>query len=172
MSTVLQFRDPSSPPALPESVLRLVRPRTVGGRFSEDGRTFLGCVEEWRVPAVVAEDIPSVRIALGEIDRFLEPGGPGENLSLVYRLLIRYPDKRDLSERDQRLDAEDWAEDVEDYPAWAVREACRTWRRTRKWRPQSCEIIELCEGLVEPHRRIRERLSMIMMSRFNDIKKL
>ena len=56
--------------------------------------------------------------------------------------------------------AEQWGEDVEDYPLWAVQEACRIWRREPGNRrgPHPGEFRAICEALVGKARQQRDRL--------------
>ena len=54
--------------------------------------------------------------------------------------------------------ADDWAEDLGDYPAWVVEAAARQWRRTKRFKPQICEMIALCEAECGEKRIHRDRL--------------
>jgi hypothetical protein len=54
--------------------------------------------------------------------------------------------------------ADDWAEDLGRFPMWAVEEAARRWRRTRKFKPQICEMIALCEEAAGEAIAERDRL--------------
>ncbi len=58
--------------------------------------------------------------------------------------------------------AEDWAEDLKEFPVWAIAEAARWWRRNRRFRPQICEIRKLCEDAVGDAPLVRDRLRAIL----------
>ncbi|WP_081761405.1 hypothetical protein [Methylopila sp. 73B] len=48
----------------------------------------------------------------------------------------------------------DWIEDLADVPEWAVRHACREWRRSSKgeWRPKISDILHLANSALAPFR--------------------
>jgi hypothetical protein len=151
-----------TPPCLPENVLRLARPPNGRVLFDKNGE-FIDSIARWRLPAHVdQDDLPAIRSAVDQLNVFLETSDPREVANPVYALLLHYKDARQLSKEEEMSLAGDWIEDMSDYPAWAVADACRSWRRTRKWPPKPCEIIELCETAIAQHRDVRDRLVEIL----------
>jgi len=61
--------------------------------------------------------------------------------------------------------ASDWAEDLGEYPQWAVDQAVRVWRRTKKWRPTIMEMRALCDEAVANERGLAERLRQIAVAK-------
>lgn len=126
-------------------------------RFTEDG--FDGLVESWTAPAAVtARDATLARRALDELERtVLAPAEPGHVLGRVLALLSHFPSKAASPEVEQMI-ALDWAEDLGEFPAWAIDRAARIWRRSRKWRPSIAEMRALCEGACAGERALAGRL--------------
>jgi len=57
--------------------------------------------------------------------------------------------------------AMDWADDLGEFPAWAIDHAARVWRRSRKWRPSIAEIRSLCEDACAAERALADRLRAV-----------
>ena len=119
-------------------------------------------VERWSPPALhnVAETA-SVERRLIALDGALQPANRGALLARVLALLSHYRMDPHPPEVEQRL-ADDWAEDLCDYPLWAVEEAARTWRRTRRFKPQPAEIVALCEAATGALQQERCRLQQVV----------
>lgn len=58
----------------------------------------------------------------------------------------------------------DWADDLGEFPAWAIDHAARIWRRTRKWRPSIAEIRSLCEDACASERALADRLRAVVQA--------
>lgn len=130
-------------------------------RFVEDG--FDGLVESWTAPATVtARDAAAARRALDDLERtVLAPAEPGHVLGRVLALLSHFPAKAASSEVEQMI-ALDWAEDLGEFPSWAIDRAARIWRRSRKWRPSIAEMRALCEAACAGERALARRLRAIV----------
>lgn len=119
-------------------------------------------IERWSPPALHdSEQAASVARRLLALDGALQPADRGALLARVLALLSHYRMDPHPPEVEQRL-ADDWAEDLYDYPLWAVEEAARTWRRTRRFKPQPAEIVALCEEATGALRQERDRLRQVI----------
>lgn len=129
-------------------------------RFGDRG--FDGLTEEWSPPdGVTGQHALMARRALDELTgSILAPASPDHLLARVLALLSHYPAKGTAPEV-EHLVALDWAEDLGEFPAWAVDAAARTWRRTQKWRPSIAEMRALCEEACAPEWALARRLSVI-----------
>lgn len=128
--------------------------------FSEAG--FQDVAEEWSPPvAVTPTQAGLARRALENFRReVLAPAPPERLLARVLGLLSHFPMKG-LSAEVEQMVALDWAEDLGEFPIWAVDQAARTWRRTRKWRPSIAEMRDLCRDACREERRLAERLRLL-----------
>lgn len=163
--------DPAMPPALRGRLLTESLPSPLRGllaagrasrrsRFTDDG--FTDVVEDWSPPPeVTPEHAALARQALAEIDGIILAPAPANHLlGRVLALLSHYPAKATTPEVEQLL-AMDWADDLGEFPWWAVDHAARVWRRTRKWRPSIAEIRGLCADACAIERGLAERLRAI-----------
>lgn len=122
-------------------------------------------VERWQAPALRNEaEAAALEIRLTELDRLLAPAQRPELLARILALLSHYRLDSHPAHVEMRM-ADDWAEDLGDYPMWAVEEAARRWRRTRKFKPQICEMIELCAQAVGALPQERDRLKQVLARR-------
>ncbi|AWB08863.1 hypothetical protein A6A40_28070 (plasmid) [Azospirillum humicireducens] len=151
--------------ALPDPLRQLLDRGQIGrhSRFTDDG--FADVVEDWTPPAgVTPRHAALARRALAEFDTgILAPAPANHLLGRVLALLSHFPAKATTPEVEQLL-AMDWADDLGEFPAWAIDQAARVWRRTRKWRPSIAEIRALCEEACAAERALAERLRAIAMA--------
>lgn len=76
--------------------------------------------------------------------------------------------QKDLPEAAQARILKEWLEDLAEFPAWAVRLACRKWRRSNVGKPPyaSGQLMSLVESEMREFRvtisRAREALSIKM----------
>lgn len=126
-------------------------------RFGDDG--FEGLTEIWTPPAAVtARHAAMAQRALDDLEgSVLAPAEPDRLLGRVLALLSHYPAKG-LTPEVEQLVALDWVEDLGEFPGWAIDQAARAWRRTKKWRPSIAEMRALCEEACEKERRLAECL--------------
>ncbi len=129
-------------------------------RFTEDG--FTGIAEDWTPPdTVTPHHAILARHALSDIDgEVLAPAPANHLLGRVLALLSHYPAKATTPDV-ERLLAMDWADDLGEFPAWAIDHAARVWRRSRKWRPSIAEIRSLCEDACAAERQLADRLRAV-----------
>jgi len=129
-------------------------------RFTEDG--FTGLREDWTPPAeVTPRHAAMARRALADLDgEVLAPAPANHLLGRVLALLSHYPAKATTPDV-ERLLAMDWADDLGEFPAWAIDHAARIWRRSRKWRPSIAEIRSLCEDACAAERQLADRLRAV-----------
>jgi hypothetical protein len=165
----LTTTNPAQLIALSPGLTRLLNSNSASGpaRFDPESGEFLGSVEApWTPPTnLPAAVISEARGALVELDRYLEPAAPSNTLARVMALLEHYF----VVDRDPRVQkgiAYDWAEDLAEFPEWAVHEAARKWRRMETKRPTPAHIRDLCLRLTrEP---VKQRNRLREMLRVND----
>jgi hypothetical protein len=128
--------------------------------FSDAG--FQDVEEDWSPPvAVTPAQAGLARRALENLRReVLAPAPPERLLARVLALLSHFPMKG-LSAEVEQMVALDWAEDLGEFPIWAVDQAARVWRRTRKWRPSIAEMRDLCRDACREERRLADRLRLL-----------
>lgn len=153
----------SPPRPVPPVAVRDVLRRGVVERrnlFPENGpmRTH----ERWVAPAVTERaELEAVEAHLAALEDYLTAAGRGELLGRILALLSHYRVDPHAADVEQRI-ADDWAEDLGVYPMWAVEEAARHWRRTRRFKPQISEMIELCNQAAREMMTERDRLREVM----------
>lgn len=118
-------------------------------------------VERWSPPVVQSPaEMAAVERRLLALEDALQPAHRGALLARVLALLSHYRMDPHPPEVEQRL-ADDWAEDLGVYPLWAVEAAARTWRRTRRFKPQPAEMVALCDEISGYLRQERDRLRQV-----------
>jgi hypothetical protein len=129
-------------------------------RFGDDG--FDGLAEFWSPPTgVTRQQAAAADRVLQELERtVLAPADPNHLLARVLALLSHFPAKGIAPEVEQLI-ALDWAEDLGEFPGWAIDQAARDWRRTQKWRPSIAEMRRLCGEACAGERRLADRLAAI-----------
>jgi hypothetical protein len=78
------------------------------------------------------------------LNMVLEPADEELALARIFALLAHYRSDP-LPPSIERYVAEDWLEDMSEFPLWAIDRAARTWRRTKKFKPQISEMRSLCQ---------------------------
>lgn len=163
--------DPRMPPAdrglalvaaLPKVLQEVLASGRVerGSRFRDE--TFDDLTEIWLPPASVdARHAAIAQRVLDEMERgVLAPADTNHVLARVLALLSHFPGKG-LPAPVEEMVALDWADDLGEFPGWAIDQAARVWRRTRKWRPSITEMRTLCEEACAPERRLAARLKAV-----------
>jgi len=106
------------------------------------------------------EDVPMLRQQLDEVSADLAPADSEWLLGRVFTLLQHYRSARDpLPPVVEQAIAQDWVEDLAEFPAWAIAEAVREWRQTQKFAPKICEIRERCHRAIADHARLHGALT-------------
>lgn len=119
-------------------------------------------MERWSPPTIQSQaEAAAVERRLLALDDALQPAHRGALLARVLALLSHYRMDPHPPEVEQRL-ADDWAEDLGAYPLWAVEAAARTWRRTRRFKPQPAEMVAMCEESCGPLQQERGRLRQVL----------
>lgn len=129
-------------------------------RFCNDA--FDGISETWSPPEIVSASQAAItwRMLEDMEGTILAPAEPSRLLARVLALLSHYPSKALTPDVEQMI-ALDWAEDLGEFPIWAIDQAARTWRRTKKWRPSIAEMRALCEDACAGERQLALRLRTI-----------
>lgn len=148
--------------ALPEPLREVLAAGTVErrSRFSDDA--FSGIRETWSPPpGITPRHAAMAQRTLDEVERtVLVPAEPQHLLGRILALLSHFPSKGTTPEVEQMV-ALDWADDLGEFPAWAIDHAARTWRRNHKWRPSIAEMRTLCEDACRRERELADRLRSI-----------
>lgn len=122
-------------------------------------------VERWSPPVFQnPAEAAAVERRLRALDDALQPAHRGALLARVLALLSHYRMDSHPPEVERRL-ADDWAEDLGAYPLWAVNSAARSWRRTRRFKPQPAEMVALCEDACGSLQQERDRLRQVTNGR-------
>jgi hypothetical protein len=131
-----------------------------------DDIIFGGVREEWRAPrSVDPADVPDLRRQMALLDEALRPADRGPLLARVLTLLSHYRDQNPLPPEVERAVAGDWADDLGEFPSWAIEEACRRWRRDKKkyrFKPLPGDIRHLAEEETRQAQTLRLRVSMLL----------
>lgn len=154
-------RSAAMPPVPPEvAAVLAVGVKSSRFVFPQDGS--VKTVEIWE-PPVITDKRTGMAIwsRLEALEGLTAPAGPGEIMSRVLVLLSHYRQAGHSDAVEQGI-ADDWAEDLGSYPMWAIDEAARRWRRTRKFKPQIAEIVELCDQVSGEVTKERDRLRSIL----------
>jgi hypothetical protein len=99
------------------------------------------------------------------LDEALRPADRGPLLARVLTLLSHYRDQNPLPPEVERAVAGDWADDLGEFPSWAIEEACRRWRRDKKkyrFKPLPGDIRHLAEEETRQAQTLRLRVSMLL----------
>ena len=149
-------------PSPPAPVARLLESGIQERRFLFPDNGTVRITETWQPPSEVADGVAGLAMQhLSELEAALQPAERGVLLARILALLSHFRAEPNPPQVEQMI-ADDWAEDLGEFPIWAVEQACRQWRRTRKWRPQICEMVALCrEAVAEPETR-RQRLRALL----------
>ncbi len=149
---------------LPETLRAIVIGRVTQRACFDGADGFTGLRETWSPPAVVEPaDAEAASRASAEIAmEILAPVDPGWLLARLLALFAHCPPRSvPLDPAVEQMVAGDWAADLGEYPQWAVDQAVRIWRRTRKWRPTITEMRALCDEAVAAERSLADRLRRI-----------
>lgn len=116
----------------------------------------------WQPPESMSEAVRTeARETLSRYRSHLEPASREDVLKQVMVLLAHYfvPG---MSVELQSAVAADWAEDIGDFPAWAITVACRDWRwKDENRKPTPGQIRALCWEQVRGPRKVMERLEVL-----------
>lgn len=119
-------------------------------------------VERWEPPLIEDDaSLEKLEKVSRELAVWLKPADRGWLLARVLALLSHFRSDRHAASVEQCI-ADDWAEDLGEFPAWAVEEAARHWRRTRRFRPQINEMRELCEEAIRDVREVELRIASML----------
>lgn len=109
-----------------------------------------------------AEEMRALEVVKDFAESALTPAYSSEIVESVARLFNHYTPQFNpagMAEeyakhvmRTRKQVQEDWVEALSEYPAWAVREACKRWLYAEegKFSPKISQIRKLCEELMEP----------------------
>ncbi len=118
-------------------------------------------IETWRPPVIKDPEIgEAIWSRLTELNAHLSPAPRQALMARILVLLAHYRPTADVGTLEQAM-ADDWAEDLAIYPLWVIETAARTWRRTKKFKPQIAEMIELCDEAMRTPALEHQRLLAI-----------
>ena len=101
------------------------------------------------------------------ISAAIAPGDPGAILARVLALLSHYRDRDPLPPQVEAAVAEDWADDLSEFPAHVVAEAARRWRRhptKYRYKPLPGDIRALCVEIAGRLPVLKQRLERLLVS--------
>ena len=148
-----------------ERVATLTRAtRTVSVFGDDEPGGWKGTREVWIPPAVTAADIPDLRRQMAALDEVLAPAPRDGLLKRVLVLLAHY--RTDPLPPDvEAAIAQDWADDLDGFPLWAIEEAARMWRRDPKkfrFKPHPNDIRLLCAEVIARESTMRDRVARLL----------
>ncbi len=103
----------------------------------------------WNPPLLTESTAATVRETIDELEDYLTPASRAYIGQKVATLLSHYF-VADAGVDHQAAIGSDWIEDLEDFPEWAIDEACLTWRRGDRRKPTPGDIRTLARQAVEP----------------------
>jgi hypothetical protein len=131
-------------PPVPDAIAALLCPQEARFRFSE---TSYYVVERWQPRRMDEMQARVVQEYLRLVEAAMQPMEKGLLLTRILALLSHFRSDPNPPEVEYAI-AQDWAEDLGEFPGWVVEQAARQWRRTKKFKPQICEIREACERIA------------------------
>lgn len=134
-------------PVSPRVAEMLAPTRTVP-KYGDHG--YEGVSEIWEMPDVTSADLPDLKRQLCLVESAMKPVDPPRLLARVLALLAQYRDSGLPAAVEQAI-AEDFLEDLGEFPAWAIDEGCRQWRRhptKYRFKPLPGDLRLLCSEIV------------------------
>ena len=132
---------------------------------------FEGLSEIWKPRPVSPDDIPELRRQLDQLQEVLQPADSGACLARIFGLLAHYR-QTDLPPEVERCIANDYLEDLGEYPLCVLESACRTWRRDPvrfKFRPLPGDLRRICAELIERTTTAADRIRKLLASAERDL---
>lgn len=165
---IIKLDNPLQLDSPPPAVCRAIKASIASSRmvFPADGSVKM--LEFWK-PVLVDEgpELTVIEGYLSSLEAYLASATRWELLGRLLALMSHFRLDPHPPEVEARI-ADDWAEDLGSFPMWAVEEAARRWRRTKRFRPQICEMVDLCETICADRFQERDRLrSIVNASRIN-----
>lgn len=98
---------------------------------------------------------------LAEYRAYLAPVPPARLLARITTLLAHFWEGF-ADHALKKAVALDWADDLEEFPEWAVEDACRQWRRAESRKPTPADIRQRCHEETAQHRVTLRRLEALV----------
>ena len=158
-------------PVSPRIAALLAPTRTVP-RSGDHG--FEGLSEIWNARSVTPADIPDLRRQLNQLQEALQPADSGACLARIFGLLAHYR-QTELPPEVERCVANDYLEDLGEYPLCVLESACRTWRRDPikfKFRPLPGDLRKICAELTERTTTAANRIRMLLANAERELPQL
>jgi len=152
---LLQSGAPGLLPPIPPAVRAALEPANSRLVFPESGG--YRQVEKWEARDLDAATTREAQAYLAGLEAALEPAERGRLLARVLALLSHYRSDPHPSLVEQAI-ADDWADDLGEFPMWAVEAAAKQWRTTKKFKPTICEMVDLCGQVMGDSLQVRNRL--------------
>ena len=148
-----------------DRVAALLQPTRTVPRYGDHG--YDGDIEQWEPREISAADVPALRRQLVQVSAAMAPADPGVLLARVLALLSHYRDHNPLPPQVEAAIAEDWADDLGEWPAWVVAAACRAWRQhptKYRFKPLPGDIRLLCIEIAGKLPVVKQRLERLLAS--------
>lgn len=123
-----------------------------------------GLSEIWEARSVSPADIPDLRRQLDQLEGALQPADSGACLARIFGLLAHYR-QTVLPPEVERCVANDYLEDLGEYPLCVLESACRAWRRDPikfKYRPLPGDLRKICAELTERTTTVAMRIRKLL----------
>ena len=149
-------------PPTPPEVVAVLTAGLKSTRFVYPSDGSIRAIEVWEPPVVADKAIgTAIWLRLQDLEAHTAPAEPGRLMSRVLVLLSHYRQASHSDAVEQGI-ADDWADDLGCFPMWAIDEAARRWRKSKKFRPQIAEMLDLCEEATREAVKERDRLRKIL----------
>ena len=119
----------------------------------------------WTPREVTVADVPPLRRQMAQVNAVMAPGDTGVVLARVLALLSHYRDRDPLPPAVEQAVAQDWADDLSEWPAWVVVAACKAWRQhptKYRFKPVPGDIRLLCIEIAGKLPVVKQRLEKLI----------
>lgn len=159
MQTLPEIRKPTNPPAakqpslLPPSMQQEIELSSAGDWNLEQAKERLAPPECQAL----------LRTEMARLESLLSPAKPQEIMICLGRLMLHYP-MANMSEHEKTMLLEDYIDDLSRYPAWAIVEVCREYRRDEKnqFFPKVSILANMAARAIAEHAKARKSIAIIL----------
>ncbi len=157
MANALTVNDQTrTKPCLPAPLERLIEMGTEhrfesDPQFDGDTRSRRVPISRWEPPRLGPQTVNMITEALRQYEVYLAPADRAQVSARIATLLAHYY-VPDMPASLQTAVMSDWLDELAEFPAWAIQQACRAWLRREKRKPSLADIISLCNDAMHDAR--------------------